>query len=208
MTPVTAGADDRLSPVQRVAVIGCGGAGKSTLARALGQRLGLPIVHLDEEYWSPGWRPAEPAAWRARQERMVAADRWVIDGNYVSTLDVRLSAADTVVFLDLAPWRCAWQANRRVLAGRGRHRTAPGCPERLDRRHVSFLRYIVSDFGRRVRPRLLRALAEHAPTTAIIRLTSPAQVRRFAAGIREGAAQGRRPTTPRRQARSRDRRAR
>ncbi len=168
--------------MQRVAVIGCGGAGKSTLARALGHRLGLPVVHLDEHYWSPGWRPAEPAAWRARQEGLVAADSWVIDGNYLSTLDVRLSAADTVVFLDLPPWRCAWQANWRVLAGGGRANTAPGCPERLDRRHLAFLHYILSDFSGKVRPCLLRALAEHGPTTAIIRLTSPGQVRQFAAG--------------------------
>ena len=168
--------------MQRVAVIGCGGAGKSTLARALGQRLDLPVVHLDEQFWSSGWRPAEPAAWRARQEGLGAADRWVIDGNYVSTLDVRLRAADTVVFLDLAPWRCAWQATRRVLAGRGRANTAPDCPERLDRRHLGFIHYILCDFSRRVRPRLLRTLVEYAPTAAIIRLTSPAQVRRFAAG--------------------------
>ena len=177
--------DERLPPVQRVAVIGCGGAGKSTLARALGQRLGLPVVHLDEEYWSPGWRAAEPALWRTRQEDLVAADRWIIDGNYVSTLDVRLSAADTVVFLDLAPWRCAWQANRRVLAGRGRANTAPGCLERLDRRHLRFLRYIIWHFTRRVRPRLLHALTEHPPTTTVIRLISPVEVRRFAAGVLE-----------------------
>ena len=171
--------------MQRVAVIGCGGAGKSTLARALGQRLGLSVVHLDEEYWSPGWRPAEPAAWRTRQEDLVATDRWIIDGNYVSTLDVRLSAADTVVFLDMAPWRCAGQATRRVLAGRGRANTAPGCLERLDRRHLSFLRYIVWHFSRRVRPRVLHALTEHAPTTPVIRLTSPVEVRRFAVGPRK-----------------------
>ena len=165
--------------MQRVAVIGCGGAGKSTAGRALGRRLGLPVVHLDEHYWSPGWQSADPAAWRARHERLVAADSWVIDGNYLSTLDVRLDAADTVVFLDLPAWRCAWQATRRVLAGRGQANTAPGCPERLDRRHLTFLRYIVWHFPRRSRPPILRQLAEHAATTAVVRLKSPRQVRRF-----------------------------
>ncbi|MBA3422400.1 MAG: hypothetical protein H0U12_11035 [Thermoleophilaceae bacterium] len=164
--------------VQRVAVIGCGGAGKSNLARALGRQLGLPVVHLDEHYWSPGWQRADPAAWRARHAHLVGAGSWVIDGNYLSALDVRLSAADTVLFLDLAAWRCAWRATWRVAAGRGQANTAPGCPERLDRRHLRFLRYIVWEFPRKSRPRILRELAEHAATTAVVRLTSPRQVRR------------------------------
>ncbi len=164
--------------MRRVAVIGCGGAGKSTLAVQIGQRLDVGVVHLDEYYWHPGWRPTEPAAWHAIQERLVAADSWVIDGNYMSTLELRLSAADTVVLLDLPAWRCAWRATWRVMTGRGAANTASGCPERLDRRHLRFLRYVWR-FPRDARPRLLDLLAEHEQTTAIWRLTTPAQVRWF-----------------------------
>lgn len=132
--------------MQRIAVIGCGGAGKTTVAPALGRRLGLPVVHLDEHYWSPGCQPADPAAWRALHERLVAGESWVIDGNHMSTLEGRLAAADTVVFLDVTRWCYAWRVTWRVLAGRGHANTAPGCSERLDRRHLHFLAYTFGAF--------------------------------------------------------------
>ena len=164
--------------MRRVAVIGCGGAGKSTLARELGRRLDLPVLHLDEHYWRPGWQRAGPAVWRQIQLRLVAGDAWIIDGNYLSTLELRLGAADTVVFLDVSRWRCVWRATRRVLIGRGRANTAAGCPERLGRRHLSFLSYIWS-FKRDARPGVLDALAKHQESTTVIRLATPAQARLF-----------------------------
>jgi len=167
----------------RVAVIGCGGAGKSRLALALGRRLDLPVVHLDEHYWRPGWQPTDPSAWRALQERLVSRHSWVIDGNYLSTIDLRLGAADTVVFVDLSRARCAWRATGRVLIGLGRPNTARGCPERLDRRrHLRFLRYIWR-FPQHARPQLVERLAEHEESTAILRLNTPSQVRRFEAQL-------------------------
>lgn len=159
-------------------MIGCGGAGKSTLARALGRRLALPVVHLDRHFWRAGWQPAEPAEWRRLQRLLVARDAWVIDGNYVDTLDLRLAAADAVVFLDFPRWRCAWRATVRVVAGRRGDNTAAGCPERLDRRHLAFLRYIWR-YPARTRPRVLDRLAADGSGTAVVRLTTPAQVRRF-----------------------------
>ncbi|MBA3421483.1 MAG: DNA topology modulation protein FlaR [Thermoleophilaceae bacterium] len=168
--------------MRRVAVIGCGGAGKSSLARDVGRALDLPVVHLDERYWQPGWRRLDPAAWWALQKRLVRSDTWVIDGNYLSTLELRLSAADTVVFLDLPSWRCVWRATWRVLRGRGRASTAPACPEQLDRRHLRFLRYIWR-FPQTMRPRVLERLAEHEESTTILRLTTPSQVRRFQAEL-------------------------
>jgi adenylate kinase family enzyme len=164
-----------------VAVIGSGGAGKSTLARQLGCQLGLPVVHLDERYWRPGWRPTDSASWAMTQERLVAADAWIIDGNYLSTLELRLEAADTVVFLDLPAWRCAWRATLRALTGRGAANTAAGCPERLDRRHLRFLLYIWR-FQKHARPRVLQRLSACEHTTTIRRLATPAQVRRFVRG--------------------------
>jgi hypothetical protein len=77
--------------VQRVAIVGSGGAGKSTLARELGQRLGLPVIHLDQRFWRPGWLETETEEWAATQQELAAADRWIRDGNYGATLDVRLA---------------------------------------------------------------------------------------------------------------------
>ncbi len=168
-----------------MAVIGSGGAGKSTLSRELALRLDLPVIHLDRHYRGAGWRPAEPGGWRETQRRMLARQAWVVDGNYLSTLDLRLSAADTVVFLDLPRWRCAWRATRRVLSAHGRANTAPGCAERLGRRHLSFLIYIWR-FPHEGRSRVLERLAEHRDTTRIVHLTTPGEVGRFLRDVAPG----------------------
>lgn len=90
-----------MAELRRVAIIGCGGAGKSALARALGDRLGLEVVHLDRLYWRPGWVPTPSAEWRAMVAAVARRERWIADGHYGGTLDLRLAAADTVLFLDL-----------------------------------------------------------------------------------------------------------
>jgi adenylate kinase family enzyme len=89
--------------MRRVAVVGCSGAGKTTLARSLSARLGVPHVELDALFHLPGWseRPAEE--FRVAVAAALAGDGWVVDGNYTSRLgDVTLGAADTVVWLDFS----------------------------------------------------------------------------------------------------------
>lgn len=100
-------------------MVGSGGAGKTTFARELGGRLGLPVIHLDEHYWRPGWVETPRDQWRLVQERLVAGDAWVVDGNYGGTLDLRFKAADTVVMLDYPRLVCLGRALRRSLVKRG-----------------------------------------------------------------------------------------
>ena len=64
---------------RRVAVVGVGGAGKTTFAVELGRRLDLPVVHLDRLYWRPGWDPLPADEGRAAQEALVRAPMWVVD---------------------------------------------------------------------------------------------------------------------------------
>jgi adenylate kinase family enzyme len=86
------------SALRRVVVLGCAGSGKSTVAVELARRTGLPLVHLDEEYWQPGWTAPPDDAWRAKQRVMVAEPSWVLDGNYASSFDERLPTP--------TPWSC------------------------------------------------------------------------------------------------------
>ena len=167
--------------MRRVLVIGSGGAGKSTVARQIGERTGLPVVHLDALYWRPGWVPTPPPAWRQAVQALVAGDAWVMDGNYGGTLDVRLAACDTVVFLDLPRTLCVARVlRRRVLyAGRSRPDVAPGCPERLT---WEFLRWVWS-YPRRRRPAVLRRLAAVSTDRTVVVLRSRQAVEGFLSGL-------------------------
>ena len=121
--------------MERVMVIGCGGAGKSTLARKLGEKTGLPVVHLDQIWWSPGnWEHLSREEFDVRLAVEMEKDRWVMDGNFNRTLDVRLERADMVIYLDFPRWLCLRGWIGRVLKnwGRAREDMAPGCNERFD----------------------------------------------------------------------------
>ena len=163
--------------MRRVLVIGSGGAGKSTFAARLGATLGLPVVHLDACYWHAGWVPTPKDAWSRAVEAMTAQDAWVMDGNYGGTLDRRLAACDTVVFLDLPRWLCLWRVLRRALRYRGRTRPdmAPGCPERLT---WEFVRWIW-EYPRTRRPQILARLTQLAPHQRAVVLRSTREIERF-----------------------------
>ncbi len=87
--------------MERVVVVGPGGAGKSVLARRLGPACGLPVLHLDALFWGPGWNPTPPEVWRGVVEGLAVGDRWVIEGGYPEVLDVILERAQLAVVLDL-----------------------------------------------------------------------------------------------------------
>ncbi|RYY24015.1 MAG: hypothetical protein EOP62_18120 [Sphingomonadales bacterium] len=141
---------------ERIMIIGSPGSGKSTLARELAAREGLPLFHLDQLYWSAGWVETDKAKWAAQVAELAAQPRWIIDGNYSGTQDVRLARADRVILIDLSPFRCTWRIIKRVLASRGKTRPdmAEGCPERFS---LTFLWYVLS-FRIRALPRTLEKL--------------------------------------------------
>ena len=144
--------------MRRVLVIGISGAGKSTFARALADKTGLPLIHLDKEYWRPGWKMPPRSEWRPRVQELAAGERWIMDGNYDSSLDLRLPRADTVVWFDYSTLICIQRALRRVVSTYGEIRAdmGAGCPERFD---MEFLRYIWT-FNSKQRPRVIAALAQ------------------------------------------------
>ncbi|NYI05546.1 topology modulation protein [Allostreptomyces psammosilenae] len=162
--------------MKRVAVVGCGGSGKSYVSRRLGQQLGVPVTHLDSVYFDDSWQPLPMPEFEAVQRRLVAEPCWVIDGNYNSTLHVRLAACDTVVMLDPSTISCLWGAvSRQLRHGPGQHK------ERGVYNRVSWavLRYIWG-YRRSMRPRVLAKIRDLAPAHAqVVRLTSRRQARRW-----------------------------
>src|SRR4030042_844008 len=87
--------------MKRVLILGPSGSGKSTLGERLGRILGIPIIHLDRYYWKPNWVSTPEEEWRAKVKDLIGSDSWVMDGNYTSTLRLRASAADTIIFIDV-----------------------------------------------------------------------------------------------------------
>lgn len=164
--------------MRRVIIIGSAGAGKSTLALRLGPLLGLPVIHLDREHWRPGWVETPKPEWRARVEALTRRPTWVIEGNYSGTLDVRVAACDTVVFLDYPRLLCLWGIVRRVLFRGPRPDMAPGCPERVD---LEFALWVWR-YPRRTRPKVLELLAQH-PGRTIVHLRSRAETEAFLAQL-------------------------
>lgn len=147
------------------------------MARQLGQLLGLPVIHLDQEFWQPGWVETEHDAWQARMHELVAGDRWIIDGNYSRTMAIRLQAAQTVIYLDLPRWLCMARVLKRVLtySGRTRPDMPEGCEERLD---LEFLKWVWNYPGRS-RPGTVSRLQALPPDKELIWLRSSRAVRRL-----------------------------
>lgn len=169
--------------MKRVLILGNGGSGKSTLGRRIAEVQGIPAVHLDRLFWRPGWKQPPDAEFRAVVEAAVAEPAWVMDGNYSRTFDLRLPAADTIIFLDLPRYICFARVIRRFLDNRGGTRPdmAPGCPEQID---LEFVKWIWG-YPKRTRPVVLAAVEKYRETKRIVILKSPSQVRRFLASLEE-----------------------
>jgi adenylate kinase family enzyme len=163
--------------MQRVLVIGISGAGKSTFSRKLAARTGLPLIHLDKEFWQPGWKITPRAQWRPKVEALAAREAWVMDGNFDSSLDLRLPRADTAIWFDyprrVALPRALWRVAKSY--GRVREDLAPGCPERID---LEFLRYIW-EFPRKERPSIAAMLAAHGKHLEAVVFRSDRDAARF-----------------------------
>lgn len=86
--------------MKKVLVIGCPGSGKSTFSRELQRITALPICHLDQLYWNADRTTVSNAVFLQRLHEVLGQERWIIDGNYSKTLELRLRRCDTVFFLD------------------------------------------------------------------------------------------------------------
>jgi adenylate kinase family enzyme len=164
--------------VERVAIVGCGGSGKTHLARDLARRLGLPLTHLDAIYYDAKWDALSREAFVEAQLRLVAEPRWIIEGNYASTLAVRLVAADSVIVMDLPARSCLLGVLQRRLLHRGGQHQELGVYDRIT---WSFIKYIVG-YRREMLPRVRGLIRRHAPGATVVVLRSRREARRFLQG--------------------------
>ncbi len=163
--------------MKRVLVIGSPGAGKSTFALKLSKRINLPVIHLDKEFWNPGWIETPADQWRAKVRELVEPDKWIIGGSYDSSLDIRLPRADTVIFMGFPRRLCLWRVFKRIITSLGKVRfdMAEGCPEKID---FGFFKWIWN-YRRDHYPKIYEKLNSHHNSKNLIFIKSPAEARRF-----------------------------
>ncbi len=157
-------------------MIGCGGAGKTRLARELGALLSLPVLHIDGHYWRQvDGRQVEstPNQWAQTHRELVAGESWIIDGMKLGALAERIAAADGVIYLDVSTAACLGGVLRRRIRHRGQLLPELGVYDRIS---WEFLRWIFSFRGRQ-RPRILELLSAYDGELIVVR--SRREARRF-----------------------------
>ena len=152
--------------MKRVVILGRGAAGKSTLARQLGEIAGLPVVELDKIFWRSGLFPTPRVEWIQLQQSLIEKEEWILDGDLgpYDAVEVRLRAADTIILLDFSLFRCALRAFGRA-------------PERGD-----FWRWVLL-YRRASVPRLTDAISRNAPNATVHILRTPKAVTEFLADV-------------------------
>ena len=159
--------------MRRVAVIGCGGAGKTTVARALALHTGLPLVRADPIVYADGHTARPEHEWQPELNAHADRDAWVIDAMKLSLLEHRVRRADTVVFVDVPRRWCflgiAQRDGLRAL------------------RNLEFMHWIW-DFPRKARPRIYELLERYGGDTCVVVLRSRREVRGFLATLRRDGA--------------------
>ena len=163
--------------MRRILIIGCGGSGKSTLARKLGEKTGIPVVHLDQIFWSPGnWQHLPPEEFDILLQQELEKPRWIMDGNFNRTMAMRLEQCDTVIYLDYNRFVCLFSWLKRVVTNWGRTRPdmGPNCNEWID---PEFARWIWK-FNKTHRKNYRQLLAQQKEKTVCI-FKNRSQLRRF-----------------------------
>jgi adenylate kinase family enzyme len=163
--------------MKRILIIGSGGAGKSTLARRLGEVLNIEVFHLDKLYWQPNWIEPPKDDWKNTVEEILKRDSWIIDGNFGGTLEMRLQACDTAIFLDFPPVVCLYRILKRRLKYRNTNRPdmSVGCNEKVD---LKFLGWIWN-YRKINKPKVEELLRLVEGEKNIIRLQSNRQIKEF-----------------------------
>lgn len=152
--------------MERAIILGPGASGKSTLALQLGQITGLPVIELDKIFWQSGLVATPPDQWLHVQQTLIEKNRWIMDGDLgpYDAAEVRLRAADTIIFLDFSLLRCAWRVLRR------------------SRERTDFWLWLLR-YRYRSRPFLLSAIASHAAHAKLYLLNSPKALNHFVEAV-------------------------
>ncbi|MBE6790530.1 MAG: adenylate kinase [Ruminococcaceae bacterium] len=147
--------------MKRVIIIGCPGSGKSTFARKLAEKTDLPLYYLDMLKWNSDKTTVSKNVFMSRLESVLSKELWIIDGNYLSTMELRLKYCDTVFILDYETSVCLSGISER----KGKSRPdMPWIETEDDEEFLDFVR----NYNTQVRPRVLDLLDKYCNKNIII----------------------------------------
>ncbi len=128
---------------KKIAIIGCAGSGKTTIAFALQQKFNLPLYHLDDYYWLSNWQRVGIEKFTEIHTELCAQDAWIMEGVYLKLLPERLKQTDVLIFLDMPRYKCFWNVFKRSILGYGT--VIPGSPSGC-KQHIftrKFLEFLI-----------------------------------------------------------------
>ena len=147
--------------MKKIIVIGCPGSGKSTFARALHDKTGIPLYHLDMMYWNADKTTVEKRVFLELLSSVLEKDEWIIDGNYGSTMELRMAECDTVIFLDYPLDVCLDGIKER----RGKPRSdMPWIETEEDAEFIEFIR----NYNEQQKPKVLELLKKYSDKNIMI----------------------------------------
>ena len=148
--------------MRKIIVIGCPGSGKSTFSKALHTRTNLPLIHLDMLYWNADKTTVGKSVFREKLSAILKTDAWIIDGNYASTMEMRMQACDTVFFLDYPLEDCLNGIKER----KGKARSDMPWVE-MDEDDEEFIGFIKS-YNEKNRPQVLQLLEKYSDKNVVV----------------------------------------
>ena len=176
---------NKLIQSKRIIIQGASGAGKSTLSIRLAELLSLPIVHLDKEYWQPGWQKPNSEEWHQKQLEFIKKDHWIIEGGaYQRALPLRVQASDFVIYLDFNRFVCFYRCLKRYFISRGKTRgdLAIGCNEQVN---YEFAKWILYDQPKIYGPKAFMTIQENLPHENLVVLKKSHQVENFISALKD-----------------------
>ena len=147
--------------MKKIIIIGCPGSGKSTVSRALHNKTGIPLYHLDMMYWNADKTTVEKSVFLERLSVVLEKDEWIIDGNYGSTMELRMAACDTVIFLDYSLDVCLDGIRER----RGKPRSdMPWIETEEDSEFIEFIK----NYNEQQKPKVIELIKKYSDKNIII----------------------------------------